>query len=67
MSEETNINKGNPINSKLLASVVTIFENDHFIVNNKKHKYVTHSFKTIRISDWIHDHSLYDFYEYIKM
>ena len=35
MSEANNINNGNPSNSKALASVVTIFENDHFIVLNK--------------------------------
>ena len=35
MSEATNINKNNSANSKALAAVVTIFENDQFIVLNK--------------------------------
>ena len=35
MSDAPDINKDNPTNSKALAAVVTIFENDHFIVLNK--------------------------------
>jgi len=35
MTEATNTNKGNAANSKGLAAVVTIFENDQFIVLNK--------------------------------
>ena len=35
MSDAPDTNKGNPANSKALAAVVTIFENDHFIVLNK--------------------------------
>lgn len=35
MSESPDINKTNPTNSKALAAVVTIFENDHFVVLNK--------------------------------